>query len=556
MSRKLFAIASCLLLLAGCKKDGGEEQSVKFSVTPTTVSFSSNDTATRQVTVTAENTEWDFTAPDSWVTVTRNGNVLTVSVAENTAETARESKITVTPSASGVNAVEVTVKQQGFDKSGEAPSIEVNPSSLQFAATDAAAQTVTVTTKGGAVWAVRSNANWVKAEKSGDNTISISVVDADTSVARQATVAVYNDNQEQDPIVVNINVYQKGLDLPAAVRVEGIPDGIPQDGSTPHIEYRHFDDGRIVAVDKEGNIVNNVILTVFIEPREAYWTAEAEGPYSVYAGGENGGQNGVALQAGWSRSDERPVSTEELNATITIRHSDPNVEPFVFTAHKSAMEKTDLGGTGDDVNNDFQHAFLVSKSFVKNYSKEDEKFDFMEHILVLYDDGIVFGETNLNNQPQQGSNGRALRIHFIDNPKRDAQYPDNAVQVDINEYTVTGTFTTDLNQFIGQAETGDYIYNNTSGFTPMGTLYCKYVDGNVMSGSGLVEGAEMARIVSGKLTISTEGNQADITWDFIDENGSSIKGSYKGDLKSGHNFVKNIFGGGGIIDDDWGVMEA
>ena len=538
--RKLFAIASCLLVLAGCKKEE-EQKSVKFSVTPTTVSFAANDTATRQVNVTAENTDWDFTAPESWATVTRNGNVLSVSVAENTAESARETKITVTPSASGVNAIEVAVKQQGADNPNNAdPSLAVSTNSLHFAATDAAAQTVTVTAKGGVEWRVRSDAEWIQCEKTDDTTVTINVSDAATSAQRQANVIVSCSNGI-DIMPVQIAVQQDGLDLPASIRVEGFPDGIP------HIEYRHFDDGRIVAVDKDGNFVTPLILTVFIEPLDATWTAEAEGPYSVYEGGD-GGKNGVDMQAGWASSDERPTPGDELSATITVKHSDPNVEPFVFTAHKSAMEKTDLGSGGDDMNDTYPNAYLILKSYGSFYS-----FDFSQITLLLYDDGIVLGENQ--NQPYSGSNGRALSMVFYDKGKRDSKYPDDAVQLQTETFTIgdIGGVEDPNTRNVGSMEAGRYSYSNGR-FVPEGTIYCKYVNGQVMGKTGLVEDAAMALAESGTLSITINGDQAEISWDFIDNNDHSIKGSYKGYMKSQHQFMNLNFGGGDKVDDDFGSV--
>lgn len=66
--KRILASIACLLTLAACNKDTAEPQlEKKLSVTPTSLTFSAEDTATQQITVTTENTDWTYSANYQWI---------------------------------------------------------------------------------------------------------------------------------------------------------------------------------------------------------------------------------------------------------------------------------------------------------------------------------------------------------------------------------------------------------------------------------------------------------------------------------------------------------
>jgi hypothetical protein len=156
--------------------------------------------------------EWtaEATAGDDFITVTTEGNILTVAVTENEGTDPRQGTVTVT---AGELTKEIPVTQAGV-----APALTVDKDAVPFLTADAASQTVTVT----------SNVEWTATATEGGDFITISeetgtngngsfkvTVSANTSTAtRNGKVTVTGGE-----IIKNITVTQAGAPLTATLTV-------------------------------------------------------------------------------------------------------------------------------------------------------------------------------------------------------------------------------------------------------------------------------------------------------------------------------------------------
>ena len=320
MKHKLtLLILSCMALLASCSKGGDEAVQKKLGVSPSTISFTAADATPRQLTVTAENTDWTFSVEEAWVTVDRNDSTLTVSVAENTSEDARETTITVTATDSGVNPVAVKVKQSGVESlPTDTPVLQVSATELYFTSTDAPAQELTITVNGGVEWDFVADHDWVSLSRKDDNTLVVEVANNEISKQRDSGFSIYNTNTDVKVSSLRVKIVQEAKDVEGSITVLNLPENNT-------IIFKHY----------EGNIyeATSPNIQIELEPITATYTIEilTENPWcEINYIGTNG---------------EKPIisgkrtggTTAEADAEIVIHHSDPNVEPVNITLHKNEM---------------------------------------------------------------------------------------------------------------------------------------------------------------------------------------------------------------------------
>ena len=145
-TKKILLAAAVALLAASCNKTETETKSLEVS--PTSLEFEAAGGTVQNVTVQAQNVTWEYSvsaAAQAWMTVSQEGNVLTVSVADNNKGEQRTGQIRIqVTDGSKLPARGVTVTQQANANPPEM-SISVNPSSLTFEGEGAAPQEVTVT---------------------------------------------------------------------------------------------------------------------------------------------------------------------------------------------------------------------------------------------------------------------------------------------------------------------------------------------------------------------------------------------------------------------------
>ena len=151
----LLAAAALALNISCTGPENPAQPEATLKAEPASLRFAAAAAPAQTVTVTAEETEWTHSIPEDagWLTATRDGDRLSVSVADNADETDRSASITLNASAEGVEPVKITVRQEAAEApEPEKPSLSVSPEKLVFAAAGAPGQEVTVTVTGGITW--------------------------------------------------------------------------------------------------------------------------------------------------------------------------------------------------------------------------------------------------------------------------------------------------------------------------------------------------------------------------------------------------------------------
>ena len=151
----LLAAAALALNISCTGPENPAQPEATLKAEPASLRFAAAAAPAQTVTVTAEETEWTHSIPEDagWLTATRDGDRLSVSVADNADETDRSASITLNASAEGVEPVKITVRQEAAEApEPEKPSLSVSPEKLVFAAAEAPGQEVTVTVTGGVTW--------------------------------------------------------------------------------------------------------------------------------------------------------------------------------------------------------------------------------------------------------------------------------------------------------------------------------------------------------------------------------------------------------------------
>ena len=514
MKLKLLCIAG-LLFMAACSKGDETHVSKSLSVAPTTITFAADETAARQITVNAVNTDWTFSVSESWITATVDGNYITVTVSENSDKSVREAAITVSATEPDVNAVTVTVKQQGVESTVDenTPLLSASPSELAFAATNAPAQTITVTVGGGVEWDITDSSSWITVTKSGDNTISVAVPDNATSAERQGAVTISNINKQVSVKPVYVVVTQDATDVePSLVLVD-----MPEEG----IVYEHYDDGGV-----ESNIQRSS-LQVIIEPVNATYTVEMVS-----------GDDWFDARANYDRStvEIRVVNTPNsaVDAEFVVRHENPNVQPITVKVHKKAMQVRDRNSVlEEDKNVQATSANGLIRTYHPSWHYDSSliTLGFMNgsvkyYPLGTFDNGRIFYYSGV---------GDLVVVRFYD--------------VDMATGISEGTY--EFKNLDPDVKTPGVIIpgstNYYGGRLVMNDSYYVRIDND------LSKDEEYAPIISGSMTVKKNGSNYSIAWSFSSDNGHEISGSYSGPIsfESRYNDDPNIGGDGS--DDDFGV---
>ena len=116
----LAAAAAALALNISCTgPENPAQPEATLKAEPASLRFAAAAAPAQTVTVTAEETEWTHSIPEDagWLTATRDGDRLSVSVADNADETDRSASITLNASAEGVEPVKITVRQEAAEAS-------------------------------------------------------------------------------------------------------------------------------------------------------------------------------------------------------------------------------------------------------------------------------------------------------------------------------------------------------------------------------------------------------------------------------------------------------
>ncbi|MDR2773173.1 MAG: hypothetical protein LBC19_00270 [Tannerella sp.] len=152
-----------------------------LSLDPGSLTYESDETGDKPVSVKTTASTWDATTNASWVKLSKQGNTLTVNVStKNTTTSPRTATIKIT--AGNADEETLTVTQ------AKAHTLSISPSSLSFEADETGVKPVTITTTASS-WSAATDASWVRLEEQG-NTLKVSVTANTSSSTRSATVRI------------------------------------------------------------------------------------------------------------------------------------------------------------------------------------------------------------------------------------------------------------------------------------------------------------------------------------------------------------------------------
>ena len=511
--KRLMLLLSCLLAMTACSKNEREESPArKLSVNQTTLSYAADDAAPRQLTVTAENTDWTYEVSEAWVKADRESNTLTVSVVENTSSASRKATVIIAATENGVASVIVNVMQSGADaiQSGDEPKLEVSVNLLEFESVDAPAQNITVTVGGGVIWKARADNEWVLLSQS-DNTLTVRVEDNDISKLRTSNITVYNDNDAVDVEGVRIQVVQEAAYVDPSISVTGLPEN-------NLIVYTHYDNGTF------SNNLGDSWPVVSVEPKTASWSVEVtEGNdwYNVTFDKSTGVLNCYIKDSGTKNVDE-------ATAQFIIKHEDPSVEPIVVNVRKSALTNVDLSSTLSESVKDLK----TTKSYgrITTYGGLTATGNSRIQMAFYTDDVEYYYDTEVQGNVGYNYSGKGEIVLIT-------LYDDDKVN-DITQRTFT---------VANDTKPGTAVPGGVSVLTRRLKLRdCSYarIDNNVEKDEAF------AVVSSGTVTVSKSGDEYLIEWDFISDNGYVISGHYEGKIDF-QLYDQSIGGDGGMgFDDD------
>ena len=511
MKLKMAFIAS-LLMLAACSKGGQDPEPQKtLNVNPRSISFTSDDATPRQLTVTADNIEWTYSVSESWVSVSRNENILTVSVSENTSADDRNAIISVSATESGIAAIEVKVKQEGVAAQTD-PVLSVSVTSLTFQSVNAETQEVAVTVGGGVEWDAEADNEWVKVSKSG-NTLLVSVDDNDISKSRNSAISIVNTNKAVTVMPVRISVNQEALEVEGSIKVEGLTENNT-------VEFKHY--------YNEGmpERVNPSPVVVKLEPVTATFTLEVlteDAWCDVLYVGNN--EDPIVI----TPKSINNVPVDDRIVEVKIMHEDPSVEPFYFTIHKSAMQYRDTESSLQHNIENFEPTEVSGKIFT--YSGNMFAKEYSEIEVAFYTENVTYKPElpNDNTSYSYAGQGEIIAMKLIDDKM-------------ISDVTQR-TFTVGSEPIIGTALMG--ISEFFSNRIQLSNCFYARIDNDV------TKDEEFALIISGEVTVSKSGEEYTFEWNFNTDTGHNITGKYTGQIEFEKKHTGFDFGGNGNNPGQW-----
>ena len=180
-----------------------------LTVSPKTLSYEAKETGNKNVTITTNETNWNATKTESWITLTKQDNTLIVNVTEKNNETT-ERKAEIIIKAGDAPEQTVTVTQGSAN-----PSLSVSPNSLSYEADETGKQNVTITTNISS-WDATKTESWITLTKQ-DNTLIVNVTEKNNATtARTASIKVTAGDAPEQTVTVTqeaINTLSVSPDL-------------------------------------------------------------------------------------------------------------------------------------------------------------------------------------------------------------------------------------------------------------------------------------------------------------------------------------------------------
>ena len=179
-----------------------QDAKISLSISPTSLTFASDETGEKTVTITTTSTNgWDYASSASWLDCSKNNNDLIIKVNEkNNGIQERSAAISVT--AGAADPVTLTIIQKSM------PNLSISPSdSISFASSDSS---ITLNITSNTTWTVSSSAtDWltVSPDSGADNGSVTVTASANAGFSRTGAIIVKGADEVTD---LTINVTQAG----------------------------------------------------------------------------------------------------------------------------------------------------------------------------------------------------------------------------------------------------------------------------------------------------------------------------------------------------------
>ena len=484
--KRLFFISALCLFLASCGGDegtkGGGVPSLK--VEPSSLDFAAVSAPSQNVTVTAENVEWEVRVSEtasSWLKAEKtDGTTVTVSVTDNGTPEQRTGSFTVAPTnGEDVKAKSVTVTQSGGDVEYK---FSVEPAALTFEAEGAAAQTVTITAEGGLTWEAKVEgdaASWITVTP-GEGTLEVKVSDNPEATERSGNVVVTPSVSSvgQKPI----RVTQAGKVLPPSLSID-VED--PETGFT---------------VDANGNITHGS-NSIHVTAVNTDWNAravDAEDKAVTWFTATANKDDGLATII---LSVDKNETLEERVGYVLITATVEEVPDIRVTVTQAGLKEHYSTLTADVVLDGLVNA-KVKVAPTQDWAPEGEGASW---VLTLWSDGVEPTEDYYNPYAGTGTyvqlEMRSERIPFND---------DNEYYMTDGEYTITEYDANVPPMHAAGGEPGFYDWQRPG-------CWVFVLENDAVT--------EEAPLDGGTITVSRDGDRYTFTFDCQDDSVFTITGT-------------------------------
>lgn len=489
----LLAAAALALNISCTGPENPAQPEATLKAEPASLRFAAAAAPAQTVTVTAEETEWTHSIPEDagWLTATRDGDRLSVSVADNADETDRSASITLNAAAEGVEPVKITVRQEAAEApEPEKPSLSVSPEKLVFAAAGAPGQEVTVTVTGGITWKASPSGaeEWIHIVPA-EGKFTVTVDDNPNALERNASINVSPSDKTIQ--TGRIHITQEAAAVPPSI------EPVLPDGTTP-------EEGLELPFT-----AGFAKFAVKVAPDAAQWSA--------YARDENDKTpdwltvHAVVAPEQHSITLEYKINdaTETRTAYLFLQHESEETEPVRVKVTQRG--KTDVNSTiYEDIES---HPTQIMAEVMANNDWRD--FPFVQWTLKLYTDGITYDTL----WGRWGGTGDRITIRMTGSP----QHEDEVV---LEEMTYEVVPYEEYNKMpASDRKPGWVCAAQGSGKTvlyPSGTWHQVYENGSITG---------CANAVGGTVTVTRSGDDYTITWDFTSDAGCKVTGSYTGPIE-------------------------
>ena len=488
----LLAVAALVLNISCDGPENPVQPQATLKAEPASLRFAAAAAPAQTVTVTAEETEWTHSIPEDagWLTATRDGDRLSVSVADNADETDRTATITLNASAEGVEPVKITVRQEAAETpEPEKPSLSVSVEKLAFAAAEAPGQEVTVTVTGGVTWsaAPAGNEEWIHIAPA-EGRFTVTVDDNPESLERSGYINV--SPGDKTLATCRIYVTQEPKAVPASITPQ-LPDG-----ATP-------EEGLTLPFTRGGST-----LPVTVTPEDAQWSVQVESDGSSDSSWLSATNVVAPSQHIVFLSYQLNEAETQRTAYLVLTHADSSAEPVRVKVTQKA--KTDVNSTiYEDVES---HPAFIKAQVMANNDWRD--FPFVQWTLTLYTEGITYDAL----WGRWGGSGDRIKILMTGSPQHEDEVVLEEMTYEVVPYEEYNKMPASDRQpgWVCAAQgTGNSEYSS-------GTWHQVYENGSITG---------CANAVSGSVTVTRSGDDYTITWDFTSDVGCKVTGSYTGPIE-------------------------